>query len=238
MTKKLFWVATAVLCLWDLLYIAVLSDSLITEYFLDRFFYWGYPQWGVLYSSPRLFLWFNLLYLLFLFSGLAAVFLLRRKPAQAVVPAAVIAVLSLANLYVPYYNWNRQFDIYADEKGQDNSRIPEGMWVLFPKEMQNYNDQSVMMKLKGLWGRGDWPGGYAFWGEHRVWMYPDAGGDDNGRRGFVLHGGTREGTPWGINIGSEITDFAAAVKGVPAPLELNVNYKDKAASGFSAAGAD
>lgn len=230
MTKKAFGAATIVLSLWNLLYIVVLSDSLITEYFLDRFFYWGYPQWGVLYSSPRLFLWFNLLYLLFLLAGTAAVFLLRRRPARSFAAAAFIAVLALSNLYVPYCNWNRQFKLYADEEGRDNSRIPEGIWLLDLQGMQHYDDQGVMMKLKGLWGRGDWPGGYAFWGGSRVWMRPDAGTDDQGRRGFVLHGGTRNGSPWGINLGSEMADFAASVRGVAVPLELTVDYKKDAAS--------
>lgn len=230
MTKKAFWVATVVLSLWNLLYIVVLSDSLITEYFLDRFFYWGYPQWGVLYSSPRLFLWFNLLYLLFLLAGMATVCLLRRRPARAFAAAAFIAVLALSNLYAPYCNWNRQFKLYTDDEGRDISRIPEGKWLMDLREMQHYDDQSVMMKLKGWWGRGDWPGGYAFWGGSRVWMQPDTDTDDQGRRGFVLHGGTRKGSPWGINLGSEMADFVASVHGFSVPLELNVNYKKNAAA--------
>lgn len=220
MAKKIFLCTTAVLGLWNLLYIAVLSDSLITEYFLDRFFYWGYPQWGILYSSPRFFLWFNLIYLLFLAAGMVCVYFLRRNPVRSFIVAAFVTVLSLANLYVPYYNWNSQFKAY-----EDGARIPEGNWFLMTGSMQRYADQNMMMKLKGWWGRGDWPGGYAFWGDYRIWMQPDADTNDQGRRGFVLHGGTRQGSPWGINIGEEMLDFAMKTRGINAPLELNMRYR-------------
>lgn len=229
MTKKMFLAATAVLSLWDLLYIAVLSDSLITEYFLDRFFYWGYPQWGFLYSSPSFFLWVNVIYLLLLVIGMGSVYLLRCHPVRAFVPAALIALLSLANLYQPYYNRNSQFKFYGDD-----SRIPEGKWLLHIGEMQRYADQNLMMKLKGWWGRGDWPGGFAFWGGYRVWMQPEIGTDDKGRRGFVLHGGTQEGTPWGINLGAEMQDFAMKVQDVSGSMELTVDYKEAENRGVSA----
>lgn len=222
MARKICLMATVLLSLWNLFYLAVLIDSLITEYFFDRFFYWGYPQWGVLYSSPSFFLWFNLVYLLFLAAGMACVYLLRRNPFRAVVPAVLIALLSVINLYAPYYNWNSQFKAY-----EHNSRIPEGNWLLNMAGMQRYADQNVMMKIKGWWGRGDWPGGYAFWGDYRIWMQPDAGTDDNGRRGFVLHGGTKEASPWGINLGDEMLDFAMKARNVSVPFELNVNYADQ-----------
>lgn len=227
MTKKLPDQLFAVCCIWNVFYILVLLESLISEYFMDRFFYWGYPQWGRLYSSPSFFLWFNLFYILLLSGAMFYVLHCRKSDfKRAAVVAICVAVVSIANMHVSEYNRYHQFKIFEAERGEDSSRIPAGIWMVGPKTLQSYADQGLMNKVKGWWGRGDWPGGKNIWGNYRIWLVPKAGTDIKNRRGLVIHGGNYHSSPWGIDMGPEIDDFARRLQASDAPLELNIDYDD------------
>ena len=222
--KKFSVFAMLALGLWDLFYIFVLCNSVVTEYFMDQFIYWGYPQWGSLYETPKAFLTFNVIYLLILLAIMFLAFLWRANTNKALVPLVLVAVLSVINMYAPNYNRSHQFKIYTAEDGTDMSRIPAGKWLVSNQMMESYAEQPFMMKAKGWFGRGEWPGNSAMWGEYRIWLVPGPNTSNEGRRGLVLHGGTKEGSPWGVNMGKDITDFAGKLKDIPTPLELNVEY--------------
>ena len=59
--KKTAWYCGAlVLAVLNAVYLALTADSFYLEYVKDEFVYWGYPQWGWMYScllytspSPR-----------------------------------------------------------------------------------------------------------------------------------------------------------------------------------------
>ena len=224
MIKKALLTATFLLSLWNIFYIGILIDSLTEEYFFDKFFHWGYPQSGKLYSSPRFFVMVNGLYIIPLIFAQTAVYFLRRNPVKAVIVASFISVLSFLNLYVPEYT--RQSYFTTAQRLYGDSRIPEGIWLMYPYNLERFEDQSFLSKIKGWWGRGDWPGGYALWGDYRIWITPAPETDDYGRRGLVIHGGTKDGTPWGINIGDETIDVAINLRQSREPLEIEVNYSE------------
>ena len=222
--KKFGVLAMLALGLWDLFYIIVLGHSLVNEYFMDKFIYWGYPQWGALYETPAFFARFNIVYLLILLACMLLAFLWRANARKALMPLVLVAVLSLINMYVPNYTRNHEFAKYLTADGVDNSRIPAGRWLVSNQMMESYLDQSFMTKAEGLFGRGEWPGNAAIWGEYRVWLVPGSNTSAEGRRGLVLHGGTKEGSPWGVNMGKDVSEFANQLKDIPNPLELTVEY--------------
>ncbi|MBP5398915.1 MAG: hypothetical protein J6Y53_00670 [Alphaproteobacteria bacterium] len=222
--KKKILVGAIVLAIWDLFYIFVLANSFVTESLEDKFFYWGYPQWGSLYSSPSFFMWFNIVYLLLLAGGMFLAWKWRSNYEKMLLPLVFIALLSFVNMYSPNHIRNSEFDKYKTEDGVDNSRIPAGKWLVSNQKMESYAEVPLMMKLKGWFGRGEWPGNVSTWGEYRVWLVPGPDTSMEGRRGFVLHGGNKTGSPWGVNMGKDIVQFAEQLKNIPNPLELNVEY--------------
>ena len=226
MAKKIFFIMILALSLWNITYIALLTDSFIQEYCLDKFFYWGYPQWGWLYSSPKVFLWFNIIYISVLIFAVVYTYICRYKVVRSFLVAFIVAIISLLNMYVPEYNWNKQYDIFQAEKGNAGSRVPAGTWLAGVETMQAFDEQSVWMKMKGLFGRGNWPGGYYLWGDYRIWLVAGDKTDDLGRRGMVIHGGIKNSSPWGIDMGNAIVDFAAQLREAKVPLELNLSYSE------------
>jgi len=210
----------AVLWLWAaviFVYIALVTSSFVDEYVLSNFFYWGYPQWGWIYSTPKIYLMFNIPYILglvlLLVLGLRA--LLRAKYIGALICLGIPMIAIAIAVYTPTYNWNREFKSFS-------SSIPAGKWWISPQLVEKYDDQTSWEKLKGYVSRGRWPGGYAFWGPYRIWLRPDFLTFVQGRRGMVIHGGTRRASPWGIDMGNDIVDFATMLRESQKPLELNV----------------
>ena len=224
MNKKILLGAVAALVVWDLFYIFVLANSFVVESLNDTFIYWGYPQWGSLYASPTFFMWFNVVYLLLLLAAMLLSWMWRADAKKALLPLVLVALFSLLNMYVPNYTRSHEFSKYLTSDGVDNSRIPAGKWLVSNQMMESYAEQSLMTKLKGWFGRGEWPGNSAMWGEYRIWLVPGPNTSMEGRRGFVLHGGKKQGSPWGVNMGKDINDFADKLKGISNPLELNVEY--------------
>lgn len=226
MKNKIFLFTLALLLVADVFYFVLISDSFYQEYVADNFVYWGYPQWGWLYKNQDTYLTFNIVYLLIMLLCMAgAFFLQKRKSFKWACAFALLPILSaLFSWYMPYYNWNQQFEIYNLEKGNDQSRIPEGKWWVSAEQMQKYYDSSFWERTKGYFGRGEWPGGYALWGDYRMWLLPDLATDTKGRRGMVIHGGTKKSSPWGIDMGDNVIDFAIQLRRAKGAMPLNVNY--------------
>ena len=231
--KKTAWYCGAlVLAVMNAVYLALTADSFYLEYVKDEFVYWGYPQWGWMYSDPKIYLWFNVLYLAFLLLLFAAgLFLIGKKRLKTGTALLLLPLLTAAAfLYMPTYNWNRQFAVFNAERTNENSRIPEGKWWVSLDQMQRYYDASLWERLKGRFGRGEWPGGYAVWGDYRIWLLPDFSTDTLGRRGMVFHGGTKNSSPWGIDMGDDIIDFAIQLRQNKGPMDIEVRYGDQASS--------
>ena len=54
--------------------------------------------------------------------------------------------------------------------------------------------------------------------------------DTLGRRGMVFHGGTKNSSPWGIDMGDDIIDFAIQLRQNKGPMDIEVRYGDQASS--------
>ncbi len=229
MKKIAGYVFFCLLAAANLFYLVLTADSFYQEYLQDNFVYWGYPQWGWLYSDPEVYFSFHSIYIPFLVvMTIAGIFLWRKKYVKTALGVLLLPLLTAAAfLYMPFYNWNQQFEIYTAEKTNEKSRVPEGKWWVSVDQMQRYYDASVWERLKGAFGRGEWPGGYALWGDYRVWMLPDFTTDTLGRRGMVIHGGTQESSPWGIDMGDNVIDLAIQLRSNKKPVELNVRYDQK-----------
>ena len=144
--KKTAWYCGAlVLAVLNAVYLALTADSFYLEYVKDEFVYWGYPQWGWMYSDPKIYLWFNVLYLAFLLLLFAAgLFLIGKKRLKTGTALLLLPLLTAAAfLYMPTYNWNRQFAVFNAERTNENSRIPEGKWWVSLDQMQRYYDASL-----------------------------------------------------------------------------------------------
>ena len=140
--KKTAWYCGAlVLAVLNAVYLALTADSFYLEYVKDEFVYWGYPQWGWMYSDPKIYLWFNVLYLAFLLLLFAAgLFLIGKKRLKTGTALLLLPLLTAAAfLYMPTYNWNRQFAVFNAERTNENSRIPEGKWWVSLDQMQRYS---------------------------------------------------------------------------------------------------
>lgn len=209
-----------------LVYFMLVGESFIQEYVLDNFFYWGFPQWGWMYASPKIYLWFNIFYLLFLaiFILLGIIELLKHHKQNAFIYLGCVIVTVMFFYYAPESNWNKQFAIFNAEKTIENSRVPEGKWWVSAQNMDRFEDQNAWSKLKGKFGRGLWPGGYPIWGEYRIWLRPDMATNTKGRRGLVFHGGEKNASPWGIDMGKDIVDFAIRLRQSGQPLDIVISY--------------
>lgn len=228
MKNKISLFLFLLLLIADILYFVLISDSFYQEYIADTFVYWGYPQWGWLYSDQNTYLIFNLSYLfILLLCILGCIWFYRKKSVKFAWILVLLPIISAAvSWYMPFYNWNKQFEIYMSEKGNDKSRIPAGKWWASAEQMQKYYDASAWERLKGCFGRGEWPGGYALWGDYRMWLLPDLATDTKGRRGMVIHGGTQKASPWGIDMGDNVIDFAIRLRQAKKAIPMNVNYSE------------
>ena len=212
--------------LLDVIYFFLIFDSFYKEYVADNFVYWGYPQWGWLYANQNTYLTFNVIYLISLFLCMAGATLLWfRKYVKSAFFLSFIPLLSAAVFsYMPTYNRNQLFETYGVSENGDESRIPEGKWWVSAEQMQKYYDSSAWERMKGYFGRGEWPGGYTMWGDYRVWLLPDLATDTKGRRGLVIHGGTLNSSPWGIDLGNNVIDFVIYLRSVKKAVPLSIGY--------------
>ncbi len=210
----------------DIFYLALTADSFRQEYVQDNFVHWGFPQWGWMYADADVYFRFNVVYLFLLVAfPVAGCLLWLKRHYKTALTALFLPLVSAAVFwYMPTYNWNRQFALFNAERGTENSRVPEGKWWVSGEQMERYYDASWWERAKGYFGRGEWPGGYAVWGDYRIWLLPDFRTDTLGRRGLAFHGGEKNASPWGIDLGDEIIDFAIQLRRAKVPLEINIQY--------------
>lgn len=226
MKKISYCMTLCLMSIFSLAYLLLVVDSFYQEYIEDKFIYWGYPQWGWMYENPKVYLWFNLVYIAAMILLVAGGWYLwlKSRYKSAMICLLMILFSAGAFAYMPTYNWNKQFAVFVAERATENSRIPQGKWWTMESKMQRYNDASSCEKLKGYLGRGEWPGGYPFWGEYRVWLIPDFSTDTLGRRGMVFHGGNKASSPWGVDMGNDIVDFAIQLRQNGEPMEIDIRY--------------
>lgn len=226
MKAKIMWPLIIAAAVVNVIYLGLVVDSFVTEYVMDKFSHWGFPQWGWMYADTEVYVSFNICYILLMAVLLAAAVILAAK--KCLIAAFLCLIPELLSMgwfwYAPNYNFQKQFDIFMQEKGATYTRIPEGKWWVFKDQLERYDDASDWEKLKGYFGRGEWPGGYPIWGEYRVWLLPDLATDTLGRRGMVLHGGTMDKSPWGINLRDDVLDMAIGVRESNNPLEMKFEY--------------
>lgn len=106
----------------------------------------------------------------------------------------------------------------GDDGEFDNSRerqrmvnqgpIPEGEYWINPQEILRIEDTSFWNQLKGMFGRGYFPGGKYSWGEGKINIYPYKVDVDGVERGnFTVHGGEDPGSAGCIDLMGNDVDF-------------------------------
>ena len=80
------------------------------------------------------------------------------------------------------------------------------------------NKYSAKGKITG------WPGGYASWGDHRVWLEPAKETNTFGRDKFSIHGGVAFGSAGCIDLRTEISDFIKWFEQNKKDVILHVKY--------------
>ncbi len=115
-----------------------------------------------------------------------------------------------------------------------NGPIPEGNWYTRQNQFQNFDDLSTKEKAISYVGGvtnkafevpyGKWPGGEVSWGNHRVWLEPDANTNTYGRTNFSTHGGWFEGSAGCIDLTNGMDDFAKDFRNYGKDLTIKVKY--------------
>ena len=107
---------------------------------------------------------------------------------------------------------------------ENKGPIPEGQYIVDPSRTQSISEISTADRVKGLVGRGPWPGLENSWGEHRTWLKPTEETNTYKRSGFTIHGGRVPGSAGCIDLTSRNNNFHSWLKSRSKPLILNVKY--------------
>ncbi len=112
--------------------------------------------------------------------------------------------------------------------------IPEGVWDVKRNQLQHWNDISLKSKmasylspiLKPIRGKssGEWPGGPISWGEHRIWLKPEDGTDNQNRTDLTIHGGWDFGSAGCIDLAKGMNDFINWYQEQNDDMKLFVRY--------------
>ena len=70
-----------------------------------------------------------------------------------------------------------------------------------------------------------WPGGYASWGDHRVWLEPAKETNTFGRDKFSIRGGVAFGSAGCFDLRTEISDFIKWFEQNKKDVILHVKYQ-------------
>ncbi len=97
---------------------------------------------------------------------------------------------------------NGSFDYSIERQKMERiGPIPEGEYYINPKAVQITAERGVFDELKGVVGRGTFPGGDSSWGYGRVWIKPDPVVIEGVTRGgFTIHGGDVPGSAGCIDL--------------------------------------
>ena len=104
------------------------------------------------------------------------------------------------------------------QKEKDKGPLPEGIYVIRQINAQHRDQYSTKGKITG------WPGGYASWGDHRVWLEPAKETNTFGRDKFSIHGGVAFGSAGCIDLRTEISDFIKWFEQNKKDVILHVKY--------------
>jgi len=108
---------------------------------------------------------------------------------------------------------------------RDNGPLPQGSYRANISEMQRHEDTSAWQQIRGLVGKGPWPGGTRSWGNHRFWLTPEAKTDTFGRDNFSIHGGWIPGSAGCIDLTNEMDEFADLMQALGQDeVEVRVDY--------------
>ncbi len=111
--------------------------------------------------------------------------------------------------------------------------LPEGTYDVRQGDFQSFDDMSMKDKLISYAGTpatavgfpvGRWPGARASWGNHRVWLQPDAQTNTYGRNNFSIHGGYEPGSSGCIDLVDKMDDFASQYRDYGKDMKLRVKY--------------
>ena len=104
------------------------------------------------------------------------------------------------------------------QKEKDKGPLPEGIYVIRQINAQHRDKYSAKGKITG------WPGGYASWGDHRVWLEPAKETNTFGRDKFSIHGSVAFGSAGCIDLRTEISDFIKWFEQNKKDVILHVKY--------------
>jgi hypothetical protein len=106
----------------------------------------------------------------------------------------------------------------------DKGPLPEGAWLVDPSRTQSYDSISTGQMIKGLVGRGEWPGGTGSWGDYRTWLSPLNVPNLYNRSGFSIHGGDTPGSAGCIDLTGANNSFHNWLMNYGRPVVLDVSY--------------
>ncbi|MBF0284659.1 MAG: DUF2778 domain-containing protein [Magnetococcales bacterium] len=104
---------------------------------------------------------------------------------------------------------------------QNKGPIPHGRYTVAQDQHQSIG---VANRLFGNSRVGNFPGGTATWGEHRVWLKPHVENEMHGRKDFTIHGGSEPGSAGCIDLTDEMNSFSEWFKGHKKDIDLEVFY--------------
>ena len=116
---------------------------------------------------------------------------------------------------------------YQDKSFQNipnKGPIPEGEYIVDNSLTQKISDISTIDRVKGIFGRGSWPGLEKSWGEYRTWISPIGNTNTYGRNNFSIHGGLSPGSAGCIDLTSDNNSFHKWLLSRSSPIKLVVNY--------------
>lgn len=89
---------------------------------------------------------------------------------------------------------------------------------------QSFDSISTGQMIKGLVGRGEWPGGTGSWGDYRTWLSPLNVPNLYNRSGFSIHGGDTPRSAGCIDLTGANNSFHNWLMDYGRPVVLDVSY--------------
>lgn len=112
------------------------------------------------------------------------------------------------------------------QKKRDEGPIPAG-WYRVPQDRYQERPNDMWERIKNSLGGGSWRGGKRSWGNHRIWLEPEAGTNTYGRSGLTIHGGDEPGSRGCIDLVQNMESFARWFTAYGKDMRLEVAYPKK-----------
>lgn len=113
------------------------------------------------------------------------------------------------------YLTTKNYSVEAQKK-KDEGPIPAGWYSV---KQDRYQERPY-----GFIGMRTWPGGSKSWGNHRIWLEPEAGTNTYGRTGMSIHGGDVPGSRGCIDLVGGMEAFAQRFRKYGKDMRLEVRY--------------